>query len=157
MSLLTTPRWFLLLLATLATHVILMLADVVFVVYYSLFSKPGLEEAAYTVFARETAAAFVFCFAPPALYLIARWLGQKAGRAPLLHAGLLVALYYVLDILIVIAFMGSTENAEPLQAAPYVLNGVAMLAGALLGGWHARDAVTPRELRHETTDTTAQR
>ena len=142
MSLLTTPRWFLLLLTAIATQVILMLADVIFVFYYSLFSKPGLDQAAYTLFAQETAAPFVFCFAPLALYMIASWLCRKAGSAPLLHASLLVALYYVLDILIVIAFTGSSEQTTPFPVVPYILNGIAMLGGALLAGWHAR-AVIP--------------
>jgi hypothetical protein len=138
MSLLTTPRWFLLLLTTLATQVILMLADVIFVFYYAQFSKPGLEQAAYTTFAEETAGPFVFCFAPLAVYLIVRWLCRKAGRAPLLHAGLLVALYYLIDILIVIAFFSSTDRDMPMQVVPYLLNAAAMLGAALLAGWHAR-------------------
>lgn len=138
MSTLTTPRWFLLLLTALATQVILMLADVVFVFYYSVFAKPGLDQAAYTAFAQETAGAFVFCFAPLALYLIAGWLCRKVGQAAMLHAALLVALYYALDILIVIAFLGSSDTTQPMQVVPYVLNGVAMLAGALLAGWHAK-------------------
>lgn len=141
MSILTTPRWFLLLLTALVTQVTLMLADVIFVFYYATFSQPGLDQAAYSTFAAQTAGAFVFCFAPPVLYLIAAWLCRKVGKAPMLHAGLLVVLYYLLDILIVIAFLGSSDTEVPMQVVPYLLNGVAMLGGALLAGWHARAAL----------------
>lgn len=141
MSVFTAPRWFLLLLTVLATQVLLMLADVVFVFHYAHFSKPGLDQAAYNSFATETAGAFVFCVGPPVMYLIASWLCRKAGRAPLLHAGLLVALYYVVDILIVIAYLGAGGTRTPLQVTPYLLNGVALLAAALLAGWHARSAL----------------
>lgn len=138
MSLLTTPRWFLLLLTALVMQATLMLADVIFVFHYATFANPGLEQAAYSAFAAQTAGAFVFCFAPPVVYLITAWLCRKVGKAPLLHAGLLVALYYVLDVLIVIAFVSSSDTEVPMRIAPYLLNGLAILGGALLAGWHAR-------------------
>lgn len=139
MNILTKPRWFLLILAALGMQVLLMLADVIFVTYYAKVSHPELDQAALSVFALETAGAFVFCFAPPVVYLIARWLCLKVGRDFLLHAGLLVVWYYVLDLLFLLAY-GFAEFV----VVPYLVNGAAMLTAALLAGWHVRRGSRPQ-------------
>ena len=130
MSSLKTVKWPLILVAALGTQVYLLLADVIFVTYYAQLSNPGHEPAFYTMFAQETAGAFVFCFAPASIYLIASWLCRRAAAAPYLHATLYVAGYYVLDYA-VIAAMAFDQMGETLKL-PFLLNGLAMLASALV-------------------------
>jgi hypothetical protein len=119
--------------AALGTQVYLILADVIFVTYYAQLGNPGLEQAAYSEFARQTAGAFVFCFAPASLYLIAAWLCRKAGTAPYLHAFLFIALYYALDIAIV-ALVAPGQLGETLRV-PYLLNGAMMLLSTGFAAW----------------------
>lgn len=128
-------RWSLVMIAGLGTMVLLMLADVVFVTHYALLGNPGQEQAFYNQFAEDTAAAFVFCFAPLPLYLISRWLCARAGSAPWAHALLLVASFYVLDV----AMLAGMGLLQGLARPEYWLNGLALLAGALAGAWfHVR-------------------
>lgn len=123
-------KWPLILVAALGTQVYLLLADVVFVTYYAQLSNPGREPAFYTTFAQETAGAFVFCFAPASIYLIASWLCRRAGRAPYLHAALYIAGYYVLDFAVIASV--ALEQIDETMKVPFLLNMVAMFVSALV-------------------------
>jgi hypothetical protein len=129
-------KWALVLVAGLGTMVFLLLADVIFVTYYALLANPGQEQAYYNQFALDTAGAFIFCFAPFPVYLISRWLCDKAGHAHYLHAVLLIAAFYLIDV-IMIAGMGTWEG---MGRPEYWLNAASMLAGALAGAFFAKRA-----------------
>jgi hypothetical protein len=127
---LRSVKWPLVLVASLGTQVFLLLADFVFVTYYAQLSVTGRDTAYYMQFARETAGAFIFCFAPASIYLIASWLCRRGAEAPYLHAVLYIAGYYVLDFA-VIASVALDEIGETLRV-PFLLNAFAMLISALV-------------------------
>lgn len=102
--------------------------------YYAQFMNPGREQAFYNDFALQTAAPFVFCFAPFPVFLLCVWLARRAGRLPRAHALSLVLGYYAIDLLIVFLL----DAQEGLAAVPYWLNLAAMLAAALAGAYHVR-------------------
>ena len=133
MSSFKSVKWPLILVAALGTQVFLLGADFVFVTYYAYLSVTGRESEFYLQFARETAGAFVFCFAPASIYLIARWLCLRAGSAPYLHAVLYIAGYYLLDYAVIVS-MALDEIGETLRV-PFLLNAAAMLVSALVAAW----------------------
>jgi hypothetical protein len=126
-------KWPLILVAALGTQVYLLLADVIFVTYYAQLSVTGRDPDFYMQFARDTAGAFVFCFAPASIYLIARWLCLRAGSAPYLHAVLYIVGYYVLDYAVIVS-IALDEIGETLRV-PFLLNAAAMLVSALVSAW----------------------
>ena len=129
-------RWTLVVVAGLGTMVFLLLADVIFVTYYAQLKAPGQDQAFYNQFALDTAGPFIFCFSPFPVYIISRWLCEKAGNQYYLHAGLYIASYYLLDVLM-IAGMGAWEGLLSLE---YLLNVLAFAAGALAGAYFAGKA-----------------
>ncbi|HUQ51480.1 MAG TPA: hypothetical protein VM692_04610 [Gammaproteobacteria bacterium] len=133
MSSLRSVKWPLVLVAALGTQVFLLLADFIFVTYYAQLSVTGRDTTYYMQFARETAGAFVFCFAPASIYLIASWLCRRGAEAPYLHAASYIAGYYVLDYA-VIASVARDEIGETLRL-PFLLNALAMLVSALVAAW----------------------
>lgn len=92
--------------------------------------------------AQDNAGAFIFCFAPFPVYLLSRWLCDKGGHRHYLHAVLLIAAFYLIDV-IMIAGMGTWEG---MLRPEYWLNVASMLAGALSGAFFAKiDRVVSRE------------
>jgi hypothetical protein len=133
MSSLKSVKWPLILVASLGTQVFLLAADFVFVTYYAQLSVTGRDPDYYLQFARETAGAFVFCFAPASVYLIASWLCRRAQAAPYLHAVLYIVGYLVLDYAVIVS-VALDEIRETLRL-PFLLNHLAMLVSALVGAW----------------------
>ncbi|HTQ99102.1 MAG TPA: hypothetical protein VMH83_03890 [Candidatus Acidoferrum sp.] len=126
-------KWPLVLIAALTSQVVLLLADVIFVSYYSWFANPGHDQAFYSAFAQETAGAFVFCFAPPFLYLVTTWLCDKAAHSPWLHAMAFITLYYVLDLGIIV-MMAADKLGDTLHAG-YLTNLAMMYVSAAVSVW----------------------
>jgi hypothetical protein len=129
-------KWALLLVAGLGTMVFLLLADVVFVTYYAQLVNPSQDQAFYNQFALDTAGPFIFCFAPFPIYIVTRWLCNKAGRDFFLHALLYFAAFYLIEF-IMLAVMGTWEG---LLLLSYWLNVASMLAGVLAGAYFATRA-----------------
>ncbi len=128
MSTFKDTKWLLLVIAALGTLVFLMLVDVVFVTYYVFLMNPGLEQEFYNDFAYETAAPFVFCFAPFPVFLTARWIGRKAGRAFYTHSILYIVFYIVIDLSIIVGSDAISKAEEPIFLIFGLNIGVMMLA-----------------------------
>lgn len=129
-------KWALLLVAGLGTMVFLLFADVVFVTYYAQLVNPGQDQAFYDKFALDTAGPFIFCFAPFPVYIVTRWICNKAGRDFLLHALLYFGAFYLIEF-IMLAVMGTWEG---LLSLSYWLNVASMLTGVLAGAYFATRA-----------------
>jgi hypothetical protein len=83
--------------AGLGTMVFLLLADVVFVTFYAQLVNPGQDQAFYDQFALDTAGPFIFCFAPFPMYIVSRWICNKAGQKAYLHASLYFGAFHLID------------------------------------------------------------
>jgi hypothetical protein len=112
----------------------LVLADVLFVAYYSYLMDPVHDEAYYRQFAQNTGAPFVFFFGPLPIFLIARWVGRKAKDRAMLHAVLIAAVNLILDVTVVFL----SGQPEVLLQPGHLLAHVAKLTAILLGGWAAQ-------------------
>lgn len=129
-------KWALLLIAGLGTMVFLLLADVVFVTFYGQLVNPGQDQAFYNQFALDTAGPFVFCFAPFPIYIITRWICDKAGSGYYQHALLYFGAFELIE-LIMFAGMGTWEGMLLLS---YWLNVASKLSGVLAGAYFADKA-----------------
>jgi hypothetical protein len=130
----TKIHWHLVFLAAFGTLVLLVLADVLFVAYYAHLMDPAHDQAYYSQFAQNTAAPFVFFFAPLPIFLLMRWIGRKTKAKAMLHAVLMIAVMLILDISIA-ALAG---QAAALLTPGYLLPYIAKIVAALLGGWSAQ-------------------
>lgn len=133
-------KWPLLLVTGLGTLVFLLLADVVFVTFYGQLVNPGQEQAFYDKFALDTASAFVFCFAPFPLYIITRWICDKAGDHFYQNALLYFAAIHLFDF-VLITSMGALNSV---LLPTYWLNVASKLAGILAGAYFASRALEKR-------------
>ncbi len=130
-------HWHLIFLVAFGTLVVLVLAHVLFVAYYAHLMNPAHDQAYYSEFAQHTGAPFVFFFAPVPVFLLVRWVGRKARHQAFVHAGLIVAIFLILDITIV-ALAG---QAAFLLTAGALLAYSSKIVAALLGGWMAQKEV----------------
>ena len=130
----TKIHWSLVFMVAFGILVLLVLAFVLFVAFYSHLMDPGHDQAYYSAFAQKTGVPFVFFFAPLPIFLLVRWVGRKAKNKAMTHAILIIAINLILDITIT-TLAGQAE--EWLKLGP-MLAQVAKLAAALLGGWAAQ-------------------
>lgn len=127
-------RWHLIFLVAFGSLVLLVLAHVLFVAYYSHLMDTGHDQAYYQQFAANTGAPFVFFFAPLPIFLLVWWVGRKAGTKALTHAILIAAVMVILDVSIVVL----AGQAGALLSPGHLLAQVAKVAAALAGGWQAQ-------------------
>ena len=127
-------HWHLVFLAAFGILVMLVLADVLFVAYYSYLLDPVHDEAYYRQFAQNTGAPFVFFFGPLPIFLIVRWVGHKVKDRAMVHAVVIAVIILILDV--TVAFL-SGQPAVLLQPGHFLAH-LAKLAAVLLGGWFAQ-------------------
>lgn len=130
----TKIHWSLVFMVAFGILVLLVLAFVLFVAFYSHLMDPAHDQAYYSAFAQKTGVPFVFFFAPLPIFLLVRWVGRKAKNKAMTHAILIIAINLILDITIT-TLAGQAE--EWLKLGP-MLAQVAKLTAALLGGWAAQ-------------------
>lgn len=135
----TKIHWHLVFLAAFGTLVLLVLADVLFVAYYSHLMDPAHDQEYYRRFAQNTGAPFVFFFAPLPIFLLVRWVGRKAKDKAMLHAVLIIAVMLILDVSVV-TLAGQTAV---LLTPGHLLAHIAKIVAALLGGWAAQREPLP--------------
>ncbi len=121
-------------LAAFGILVMLVLAHVLFVAYYSYLMDSVHDEAYYRQFAQNTGAPFVFFFGPLPIFLIVRWVGRKAKDRAMVHAVLIAVINLVLDVTVVTL----SGQPEVMLQPGHLLAHLAKLAAILLGGWAAQ-------------------
>lgn len=131
----TKIRWHLIFLVSFGSLVLLVLAHVLFVAYYSHLMDPVVhDQEHYRQFAQYTGAPFVFFFAPLPIFLLVRWVGRKAEGQAMTHAILIAAISVLLDVTIV-----TLGGQLAFMLTPGVLLAhVAKVVAALFGGWMAQ-------------------
>lgn len=130
----TKIHWPLVFMVAFGILVLLVLAFVLFVAFYSHLMDPAQDQAYYSAFAQKTGVPFVFFFAPLPIFLLVRWVGRKAKGNAMTHAVLIIAINLILDITIT-TLAGQAEDWFKLGP---LLAQAAKLAAALLGGWAAQ-------------------
>lgn len=126
-------KWQLLIMTGLGTVIFMYIAFIVFVMFYSLFMNPGHEQVFYSQFANLTGGPFMFCFAPFTMYIISRWLCERAGSAFYLHGLLYLLAYEVIDLSLV-AF---TADMSSFVSFAYLLIILSKLSGVMAGAYFA--------------------
>lgn len=130
----TKIHWHLVFMAAFGILVLLVLAFVLFVAFYSHLMDPAHDQAYYSEFAQKTGVPFVFFFAPLPIFLLVRWVGRKAKGNAMTHAVLIIAINLILDVTITTL----AGQAGDLFKLGHVLAQLAKVAAALLGGWAAQ-------------------
>jgi hypothetical protein len=130
----TKIHWHLVFMAAFGILVLLVLAFVLFVAFYSHLMDPAHDQAYYSEFAQKTGVPFVFFFAPLPIFLLVRWVGRKAKSNAMTHAVLIIAINLLLDVTITTL----AGQAADLFTLGHILAQLAKLTAALLGGWAAQ-------------------
>lgn len=130
----TKIQWHRVFLVAFGMLVLLVLAHVLFVAYYSHLMDPAHDQAYYSEFAQNTGAPFVFFFAPLPIFLLVRWVGKKDPSRALVHAVLITVVALVLDVTIV-ALAG---KAASFLTPGILLAHIAKIVAGLWGGWTAK-------------------
>ena len=126
-------RWHWVFLVSFGTLVLLVLAHVLFVAYYSHLMNPAHDQAYYSQFAQHTGAPFVFFFAPLPIFLLVRWIGRKDPQQAMAHGILIAVVSLILDFTIV-ALAG---QVAAFLTAGIILAHIAKITAALAGSWAA--------------------
>ncbi len=124
-------KWHLPIIAALGTTVFLLLALTVFVTYYAMLVDTERQPIFYDHFALRTAGPFVFCFAPFPVYMITRWLCEKAQTKPFTHALLFFFFYQTIDVTMLL----SSEAPGVFFQAIHLINSAALLLAILVGAY----------------------
>ena len=127
MASLRSIKWQLLIMTGLGTYILLIAITLPYMWFYGQFSDVGHEMEYYSERADQMIPSFIFCLSPFVMYIIGRWLCERAGQLFYWYAILYFLTQEVIDILLV----GSTGKlSEFFQPSLFVVY-AAKLAGCL--------------------------